>query len=215
MTTQDSTRQLTSRTRLETFSDGVIAIAITLTVLSIGVPRGLPRSRVGSAILDLIPELAIYLLSFAVIGSFWMSHHFALDRIERIDRRIMLLNLAFLACISLVPLVTNLINQYPVSAAVMTYAAVMTLAALSELAIWLHAERHGLIAEEVTQEERVLRRSRLASIAGVFAASIPIALLSPRAGQLVWVLAWVLGFLRVPLVPARRRRRGEPASRRR
>lgn len=75
MATQDPTAQLTSRTRLETLSDGVIAISITLTVLSIGVPHGLPRSRVGSAIVDLIPDLLTCLLSFAVIGLFWMSHH--------------------------------------------------------------------------------------------------------------------------------------------
>lgn len=200
MTTQDPSRQLTSRSRLESFSDGVIAISITLTVLSIDIPHGLPDSRVGSAILDLIPDVLTYLLSFAVIGMFWMSHHFAIDRIERVDRRIILLNLGFLACISLMPLVTRLLNEYATSPSVITYATVMTLASLSELAIWLHADRNGLVADTVTDDERAARRSRLLTVTGVFAISIPVALLSPDAGQLTWALI----LLRLPLVRLRR-----------
>jgi TMEM175 potassium channel family protein len=209
MATYDRKRQLTSRTRLETFSDGVIAISITLTVLSIQVPHGLPNSRVGSAILHLIPDVSTYLLSFVVIGAFWMGHHFALDRIERVDRRIMLLNLGFPAAISLVPLVTSLLSQYSVSVSVMTYASVMTMAALSELAIWLHAEHHGLLADTVTDQERAESRSRLLTATGIFAASIPVALLSILAAQLMWLLI----LFRVPLTRLRRlRRRRETAS---
>jgi uncharacterized membrane protein len=209
MAIRDAKGQLTSRTRLETFSDGVIAISITLTVLSIQVPHGLPNSRVGSAILHLIPDVSTYLLSFVVIGAFWMSHHFALDRIERVDRRIMLLNLGFLAAISLVPLVTSLLSQYSVSVSVMTYASVMTVAALSELAIWLHAEHHGLLADAVTDQERAESRSRLLTATGIFAASIPVALLSILAAQLMWLLI----LFRVPLTRLRRlRRRRETAS---
>ncbi len=159
MATYDRKRQLTSRTRLETFSDGVIAISITLTVLSIG-------------------------------------HHYTLDRIEWVDRRIILLNLGFLACISLVPLVTAIVNEYPVTPSVMTYATVMTLAAVSQLGIWLHAERHGLVVEGVSDEERRDRPSRLLTLTGVFAASIPVALASTEAAQLMWLLI----LLRLPLV---------------
>jgi uncharacterized membrane protein len=208
MATRDAKGQLTSRTRLETFSDGVIAISITLTVLSIQVPHGLPNSRVGSAILHLIPDVSTYLLSFAVIGAFWMSHHFALDRIERVDRRIMLLNLGFLAAISLVPLVTSLLSQYSVSVSVMTYASVMTVAALSELAIWLHAEHHGLLADTVTDQERAESRSRLLTATGIFAASIPVALLSILGAQLMWLLILFRALTRL----GRLRRRREPAS---
>jgi uncharacterized membrane protein len=199
MARHDPRRQLTPRTRLETFSDGVIAISITLTVLSIDVPTGVPEARVGSAILDLIPDVGNYLLSFVVIGAFWMSHHFALDRIERVDRRIILTNLLFLAAISLVPLVTTLLNEYSVTASVITYAGVMTVAALSELAIWLHAERSGLVAEAVGEEERAERLSRLWTVTGVFALSIPVAFLSILVAQLMWLLV----FLSVPLARVR------------
>ena len=211
MARHDPNRQLTPRTRLETFSDGVIAISITLTVLSIQVPKGVPTSQVGSAILDLIPDVGNYLLSFVVIGAFWMSHHLALDRIERVDRRIILTNLLFLAAISLVPLVTTLLNEYSVAVSVMTYASVMMVAALSELAIWLHAERHGLVTEGVVDEERADRRARLLTVVAVFAVSIPVALVSILVAQLMWLLV----FLSVPLARLRRRRAAPaPGSRR-
>jgi uncharacterized membrane protein len=188
MTAEDPGRHLTSRSRLETFSDGVIAIAITLTVLSIEVPRGLPKSQVAGAIYHLIPGVLTYLLSFAVIGLFWMSHHFALDRIERIDRRLILLNLAFLAAISLMPLVSGLLDEYPNSPAVMAYATVMTLASLSVLAMWLHAERAGLVSDRAAAAERRERTWRLATITLVFAASIPVAIVSPAGAQYLWIL---------------------------
>jgi uncharacterized membrane protein len=204
MTATRPSRQLTSRNRLEAFSDGVIAISITLTVLSITFPRGLPKSQVAGAIIDLIPDVLVYLLSFAVIGMFWMSHHFALDRIERIDRRIILLNLAFLAAISLMPLVTGLLNEYANGPAVMTYATVMTLASLSLLALWLHAERRGLVSDRADKEERSERTSRLSTTALVFAASIPVALASPAVAQYLWLLI----LLRPRMIPLLRRARG-------
>jgi uncharacterized membrane protein len=188
MTAARPGRQLTSRNRLEAFSDGVIAISITLTVLSLTFPLGLPKSQVADAIIHLIPDVLVYLLSFAVIGMFWLSHHYALDRIERIDRRIILLNLGFLAAISLVPLVTGLLNEYTNAPAVMTYASVMTLASLALLAMWLHAERRGLVSDRADQEERAERTSRLATTAAVFAASIPVALVSAPAAQYLWIL---------------------------
>ena len=189
MTEAGPSRQLTSRRRLEAFSDGVIAIAITLSVLSISFPRGLRKSQVAEAILDLIPDVVVYLLSFAVIGLFWMSHHYALDRIERVDRRIILLNLCFLAAISLMPLVTGLLNEYGNAPAVMTYATVMMLAALALLAIWLHAERRGLVSDGADQEERAERTWRLVTIAAVFAVSIPVALASPVVARYLWIVA--------------------------
>ncbi len=188
MTAERPGRQLTSRSRLETFSDGVIAIAITLTVLSIDFPRRLPQSQVAAAIYHLVPDVLTYLLSFAVIGLFWMSHHFALDRVERVDRRLILLNLAFLASISLMPLVTGLLNEYGNSPAVMTYATVMTLASLSVLAMWLHAERAGLVSDRAGPAERRERTWRLATITAVFAASVPLATVSPSGAEYLWLL---------------------------
>lgn len=206
MTAEHRGRQLASRSRLETFSDGVIAIAITLSVLSIGFPHGLPSSQVAAAIYHLIPDVLTYLLSFAVIGLFWLSHHYALDRIERVDRRLILLNLAFLAAISLMPLVSGLLNEYGNSPAVMAYATVMTLASASLLAMWLHAERAGLVSDRADPAERRERTSRLATITAVFGASVPLAIVSPAGAQYLWILI----LLRPRIVRLLRRARRRP-----
>lgn len=91
----------------------------------------------------------------------------------------------------------------------MTYAAVMTLAAVSQLGIWLHAERRGPVVAGVSDRERRDRRSRLLALTGVFAASIPAALASTGAAQPMWSLI----LLRLPLVRlGRLRRRRETAG---
>jgi uncharacterized membrane protein len=201
--------RLTSRVRLEAFSDGVMAIAITLTVLSIGIPTGVPPARVGSTIVGLIPDVLTYLLSFAVVGVFWMGHHVIVDRVARVDRLLLTLNLCFLAFISLVPVVTELINRYGGSSpAVASYAIVMMLAATSELAMWVHADRAGLVEEPVTRAERSNRLARLVTVVAVFAVSVPVAFASPTAAELLWTAI----LLRPLLLRTVMRRRGRAPS---
>ena len=179
----------TSRLRLQAFSDGVMAIAITLSVLSIDVPTGLSSANVGHAIAGLIPDVLTYLLSFAVVGLFWLGHHAIVDRVTRVDRTLLMLNLCFLAFISLVPVVTELMNREALSGlTVVCYATVMALAAASELAMWLHADRAGLVDEAVTRDERSYRLFRLLTVVAVFALSIPIAFASPTWAELFWIL---------------------------
>jgi uncharacterized membrane protein len=181
--------RFTSRVRLQAFSDGVMAIAITLSVLSIEVPTGVSSAGVGHAIAGLIPDVLTYLLSFAVVGLFWLGHHAIIDRVARVDRALLTLNLCFLAAISLVPVVTELMNRDAVSGlTVVSYATVMALAAASELAMWVHADRAGLVDEAVTREERSYRLYRLVTVVAVFALSIPIAFASPTWAELFWIV---------------------------
>jgi uncharacterized membrane protein len=150
-----------------------------------------------------------YLLSFAVVGLFWLGHHAIIDRVARVDRSLLTLNLCFLASISLVPVVTELMNRDAVSGlTVVCYATVMALAGASELAMWLHADRAGLVDEAVTREERTYRLYRLVTVVAVFALSIPIAFASTTWAELFWIV--------IPLRPLflriRRRRRTRAPS---
>jgi uncharacterized membrane protein len=153
-----------------------------------------PESRRGWRLssrgrLEAFSDVLTYLLSFAVIGVFWMGHHVIVDRVARVARTLLTLNLCFLAAISLVPLVTELMNKYSSSSpAVVTYAIVLMLAATSELAMRVHADRRGLVAAEVTRAERRSRLARLVTVVVVFALSIPVALVSPTLGELFWIL---------------------------
>lgn len=80
--------------RLEAFSDGVFAIAITLLVLDIRVP--LSNAALGRALLNLWPSYLAYAISFIVIGAIWINHHAMFERVVRTDQTFLLLNVLFL-----------------------------------------------------------------------------------------------------------------------
>ncbi len=94
-------------TRLEAFSDGVIAVIITIMVLELHVP-----AKNGPAGLwSVAPQLCIYLLSFFIIGIYWINHHDLIRRTEVVDYRILWANLIFLFVLSLIPYFVDYLGQ--------------------------------------------------------------------------------------------------------
>jgi uncharacterized membrane protein len=91
-----------STTRLEAFSDGVIAILITILVLELKVPHGTDLA----ALRPLIPVIASYVMSFVYLGIYWNNHHHMLHLVERVNGRILWMNLHLLFWLSLVPFAT-------------------------------------------------------------------------------------------------------------
>jgi uncharacterized membrane protein len=97
-----------SRNRLEAFSDGVIAIIITIMVLELRVPNGSTLS----ALRPLAPVFLSYLLSFVFIGIYWSNHHHLLQVVEHVSGRVLWANLHLLFWLSLTPFVTAWVGQY-------------------------------------------------------------------------------------------------------
>src|SRR5512136_4479 len=126
--------------RLEAFSDGVIAILITIMVLELKVPHGADLE----ALRPLLPEFLTYVLSFLYLGIYWNNHHHMLHATARIDGRILWANLHLLFWLSLVPFVTGWMGENhfaPVPTAF--YGAVLLLAAV---AYWIL--QAAIIADE-------------------------------------------------------------------
>jgi uncharacterized membrane protein len=96
--------------RLEAFSDGVFAIAATLLVLELHVPRGEPD--LARALVELWPAYAAYLISFLTIGIVWVNHHTLLEHCRRADRRFLYLNLLLLIAVGIVPFPTALVGDW-------------------------------------------------------------------------------------------------------
>lgn len=99
----DNTRELD---RIIFFSDAIFAIVMTLLILDIPVPEiapGLAQAELPSRVLELWPKFFSYVLSFLVIGTYWLAHHGTYRYIESYDRGLMWLNLLFLLSISFVP----------------------------------------------------------------------------------------------------------------
>jgi uncharacterized membrane protein len=137
-----------STTRLEAFSDGVIAILITIMVLELKVPHGTDWT----ALRPLVPVFLTYVLSFIYLGIYWNNHHHMFQIVDRINGKILWANLHLLFWLSLVPFVTGWMGENhfaPVPTA--TYGGVLLLAAiayfiLQSAIIQLHGPQSKLAA---------------------------------------------------------------------
>jgi uncharacterized membrane protein len=100
-----------SPNRLEAFSDGVFAIAITLLVLDLHVPE--PGSgELGHELLEQWPSYAAYVITFLTIGIIWINHHAAFSRLRSVDHSILMLNLVLLLTVCILPFTTSLMAAY-------------------------------------------------------------------------------------------------------
>jgi uncharacterized membrane protein len=180
--------------RLEAFSDGVIAIAITLLILEVKIPH-VRAGNLASALGDQWPAYVAYALTFVVIGIMWMNHHRVFELIARVDRGLMFVNLMMLMGIAFLPFPTALLADYVVdggtnaSVAAAVYSATMTVIGLTFLAIWLYVDRHReLLAPGV--DPAIIPGSIRRTLPGpvLYGASIALAFVSPEACLVVYAL---------------------------
>lgn len=130
-------------TRLETFSDGVIAIAATLLILDVHA-SGNP---LGPALAHIWPSYVAYALSFTVIGIIWVNHHTVIGQLGRVDRRFLFINLFFLMVVAFIPFPTQLVAEHirdggaDARAAVLAYGITLSLMAVAYNVMWFYAIR--------------------------------------------------------------------------
>ena len=98
--------------RLEAFSDGVLAVAITLLVLDIRVPPAGGHSTLGHELLTEWPRYAAYATSFITIGIIWINHHAMISRLREVDHSILVLNIFLLLSVGVLPFATSLLATY-------------------------------------------------------------------------------------------------------
>lgn len=149
-------RPETSETgRLETFADGVMAIAITLLVLEIAVPHLRPGASLGQALAAQWPSYAAYVVSFLTIGIIWVNHHHLFSVIARTDNTFLILNVVFLMTIAALPWPTALVaahlqEEASRATATVVYGLTMTSIAVMFNVVWRYAARgHRLLASNV------------------------------------------------------------------
>ena len=117
-----------SNSRLEAFSDGVIAIIITIMVLELKVPHGATTD----ALMPLVPKFLSYVLSFVYVGIYWNNHHHMLHACEAVTGSILWANLHLLFWLSLFPVTTDWIGENPQAAAPsVLYGLVLLMAAIA------------------------------------------------------------------------------------
>ncbi|MFF9767764.1 TMEM175 family protein [Streptomyces sp. NPDC014636] len=196
--------------RVEAFSDGVFAIAITLLVLDIKVPEADEHGGLWHALGAQWPSYAAYVVSFLVVGIMWINHHQIFSHVARVDRTLMFLNLLLLMVVSAVPWPTAMLAEYlregtASHAAAAVYSLVMVVMALAFQALWWHLTRTGHLFDadvDVTAARATRIRFALGSLGyplavGLAFVSAPVTLAAHG------LLALYYGFNQVP-VPTRK-----------
>ena len=174
-----------NKSRVEAFSDGVFAIAITLLVLTIAQPKS--YSDLGHQLWDRWPSLAAYVVSFLVIGIMWLNHHTIFNNLGRIDRPFVYLNQLLLLTVVFVPYPTGVLGEalrlgQGAHAAAVFYSVVMAINAYCWAAVWLYASSgRRLLHDGFPEEQR--RVATMAFVAGpvVYTLAIPIAIINAYA----------------------------------
>jgi uncharacterized membrane protein len=176
--------------RMEAFSDGVIAILITIMVLELGVPHG----RDLGALAPLAPVLLSYVLSFMNLGIYWNNHHHLLQAANHVDGRILWANLHLLFWLSLIPVGTawmgeNSFAPIPVAA----YGVVLLAAAIAYFllvrALIAREGKDSLLARAIGNDDKGKASPLLYAIA------IPIALVAPWVSFGLYVLVAMIWFV--------------------
>jgi uncharacterized membrane protein len=133
--------------RLETFSDGVFAIAATLLILNVDGQVASDVPDLGSRLLHIWPSYVAYAVSFITIGIMWINHHTTMGQIDRVDRRFMVATIGLLMCIAFVPFPTRIVAEHVRGGgtrdAALLYGLTLVATAIMFSITWLYASIGG------------------------------------------------------------------------
>jgi uncharacterized membrane protein len=189
--------------RLETLSDGVFAVAMTLLILDIKLPpisNDISTAEYGSAIWALWPKVSVFVLSFIVLARAWELHRYIFSYLIRHDHILIYLNMAYLMAIIFVPFSTSLVGEHPkfeISAAI--YAANMLAIAGLKFIMWSYAtHERRLVPDELSSTVLKWPKKRLGLSIVVITVAILLALIHPQA-SILFLLSYQTIMLIVPL----------------
>ena len=184
-----------SKNRLEAFSDGVLAIVLTIMVLELKVPHGVDLA----SLLPLLPKFLSYVLSFMYVGIYWNNHHHLFQVVKAIDGRVLWANMHLLFWLSLLPFVTawsgeNHFAPVPVA----TYGVVLFMASVAYYVL-----TRALLGSQ--QQDANLARALGSDLKGkvstaLYAGAVPLAFVSPWLALSIYLtvaLTWLVPDTRI------------------
>jgi len=191
--------------RIEAFSDGVFAIAITLLVLEIGVPELGEADSLVAALGHLWPSYFGYAFGFFIVGVYWVNHHHLFSLFRRSDHVFGLVNVLFLATIAFIPFPTSVLAEYATqpthqAEAIGFYLFALILPALAWNLVWLYASVSRRLIDERLAPAYVRHLTvQFALSIATYTAAFALALVAPEAG-----LAVAVGVSLLYVMPPRR-----------
>ena len=193
-----------STNRVEAFSDGVIAIVITIMVFKIRFPLtgNFTGKQEIAALIRMVPQIVAYFFSFLILGIMWINHHHVMHMIQHVNEKFLWLNLHFLFWLSLIPFPTDMLGLNPVlheSTAI--YGGILFMTAFAFSILRTYAIRHGLMYrdEKVLDKtlDRVNRRAKRKDYMGMAAyfLSVPLSYYSVYLAYACFIVLPVLFFI--------------------
>jgi uncharacterized membrane protein len=193
--------------RLEAFSDGVFAIAITLLVLEITVPAGSEDDLLG-AFFDQWRSYLAYVVSFSTIGVLWLAHSAITEYLDRVNSMLVRLNLLLLMVVSFIPFPTRLLAEYGADddaarVATTVYGLTILMGVILISVVWRYAIAAGLERPDVTDQELQSLTTKLTPGLAGYVAMIVLGLFLPTTAVIGYLAVAV--FLLVPFALLKRR----------
>ena len=190
--------RLTESTRVEAFSDAVMAIVITILVLELRVPEHEP-GRMLAALLSMWGPMLAFLISFLRVSVIWLNHHGLFVRIRRVDRTLLWLNLGILLACTIIPLPTALLadalrsgNMGDLRVAAVLNAAIAGLQSAVWIPVYPYLRDHPELVEEGTDPALLhAQRIRPWIVVGIDVAAALVALMSPVAMLVLWSVSLI------------------------
>lgn len=190
------------KNRLEAFSDGVIAIVITLLVLEVKAPEGLPdEAALWHALAHLAPVVAAWVVSFFFVLVFWVNHHYFIANLRAADCGLLWLNGLFLLCVSATPFPTGLVGAYPgTTPPLLLLSLSMCATSLAFAAMRFYASFAGKLTREHLGRDELRRAMRISGIApALYLVAAALAFLWKPGSLILQALVPLLFFLRSPI----------------
>ena len=184
-----------NKQRLEAFSDGVFAIVITLLILDIKIPNVQPMA-LPAALVNILPQLLTYIMSFFIIGLYWHLHHQVAAQIKLIDEPFIWLNLVWLLFVSVLPFPTALLGRYPLQPIPLTiYGINLILVNVTGFVILVYFKNHpALRVTPMSSAELRATAPIYVAVNGLYVVAIGAAWFFPwlSYGIFFFVLIWVI-----------------------
>ncbi len=203
-----------SAARLETFADGVFAIAATLLILDVRVGPG----ALSGSLRHIWPSYAAYAVSFLTIGIIWINHHTVFAQIRHVDRLFLLINVLFLMFVAFIPFPTGLIaanlHRGDLEPAAIVYGATLTLTAFAFNGLWFYASLSGGRLLRADADPRVVSGISRSFLPGpfIYLVATLIALLSATTSVILFAAIALFYILESSLFGRGAGERDEPAA---
>jgi uncharacterized membrane protein len=203
-----------TKNRVEAFSDGVFAIVITLLILDIRVPD-VEDGQLFAALVALLPRMFAYVISFGVIGVYWLAHHQSLQLVGKLNGFLIWLNLTYLLAVSFMPFPTALLGRYPLQPIpIVLYGLNLIVANATGFILTLYLRSHPELGSGLAHpaSHKSFYMFGFVNVSYVFA--LLLGFVAPRASYAIFVLVLLVVIVYYSFPPVAQNVRGAAPARR-